>query len=370
MRDRTGRGLILVPAWPGQTSSAELERLAISGARPRTDYVELARALDAEVMDFQYMQERATRVAWGIARHVGIVEAQIAEAFLRRGHYDHVVARADRLGLPLALLFKLARSRRDLVLISGWLSRQKKAIFLRNFKVHSHMSAIVNYSSVQMQIAADRLGVARGKLHHALQPVDERFWRPTGEAVEDMICSVGSEARDYPTLLEAVRGLDVSVELAVGSTVVRSKRAKGAEVAPVPAVVPGDLPQNVRVRRSLSPRELRGLYSRARFAVVPIKDVEFDAGVTAMTEAMAMGKAVVVTRTRGQVDVLRDGEHGCYVPPGDAAALRAAIVHLMDHPGDAERMGRAGRALVEARHRLDGWVSQVAAVVRAGGRAG
>jgi glycosyltransferase involved in cell wall biosynthesis len=94
-----------------------------------------------------------------------------------------------------------------------------------------------------------------------------------------------------------------------------------------------------------------------------LHDVEFDAGVTAITEAMAMGKAVVVTRTRGQVDVIRDGESGLYVPPGDPVALRTAIRYLLDNPAEAERMGRAGRATVEAHHTLDRWVSAVAEVV-------
>jgi glycosyltransferase involved in cell wall biosynthesis len=79
---------------------------------------------------------------------------------------------------------------------------------------------------------------------------------------------------------------------------------------------------------------------------------------------MAMGKAVVVSRTRGQVDVIRDGVHGIYVPPGDPRALRAALEHLQHHPEEAARMGRAGRSLVEARHTLDAWVAQVADVVR------
>ena len=105
------------------------------------------------------------------------------------------------------------------------------------------------------------------------------------------------------------------------------------------------------------------MYARARFVVVPLHDVDFDAGVTTITEAMAMGKAVIATRTRGQVDVIRDGENGRYVPPGDVAALRAAIQDLLDRPDQADRMGKAGRALVESRHTLDRWVADVAAVV-------
>jgi glycosyltransferase involved in cell wall biosynthesis len=97
--------------------------------------------------------------------------------------------------------------------------------------------------------------------------------------------------------------------------------------------------------------------------VVPLHDVDFDAGVTTIAEAMAMSKAVVVTRTRGQVDLVRDGENGLYVPPRDPAALRAAIRHLLDNPGEADRMGRAGRAMAESRLTLDRWVRDVAAIV-------
>jgi glycosyltransferase involved in cell wall biosynthesis len=119
----------------------------------------------------------------------------------------------------------------------------------------------------------------------------------------------------------------------------------------------------IRLRQQVAPQELRRLYSQARFVVVALHDVDFDAGVTTITEAMAMGKAVIVTRTRGQVDVVRDGESGLYVPPGDADALRAAIARLLNNPDEAERMGRAGRALVESRHTLDGWVTGIADVV-------
>lgn len=52
-----------------------------------------------------------------------------------------------------------------------------------------------------------REGVPREKLHHCLQPVDERFWRPGSGAPDHDIVSVGSEARDYRTLLAASVGL-------------------------------------------------------------------------------------------------------------------------------------------------------------------
>ncbi|MDP9382893.1 MAG: glycosyltransferase [Chloroflexota bacterium] len=364
MRNEIDRSAIVVTSWPGQASRAELERLAAAGEQPRKDYVELARLLNADVIDSHHMAERATLPARWVESRVGIVQGQIAETFLRRGEYRHIIAWADRLGLPLGLLFKLTRSRRDLVLISVWLSHLKKAVFLKPLKAHTHLGAIINYGSKQMEIAADRLGVPRDKLHLALQPVDERFWRPNGTPVENIICSVGSEARDYPTLINAIRGLDLGVDLAVGSTVLRPSGDAVAMFTPMIREISGtDLPPNVRVHRGLEHRKLRGLYCRSRFVVVPLHDIEFDAGVTALTEAMAMGKAVIVTRTRGQIDLIRDGEQGIYVPPGDPAALRTAIAYLHSHPEEAERMGRAGRALVEHRHTLDAYVERVAAIV-------
>jgi glycosyltransferase involved in cell wall biosynthesis len=368
MPEKRGRTLLMVPAWPGQETVPELERQAAAGERARSDYVELARALDADVMDMQYMTDRATRAARLVAKRAGLVLGQVAEGFLRRARYTHIVARADRLGLPLALLHKLSGGRRDLVLISVWLSRPKKAVFLSHLKVHSHLSAIISYGSVQNAIAADRLGVPRDKLHHTLHPVDERFWRPSDLPAQRRVVAAGSEARDYRTMIRALDGLDVDADVAVGSSVLRSSGDADAMFGPIVRDAAGVVSSGrTRIHQQLGHRELRDLYARARVVVVPLHDIEADAGVTSITEAMAMGKPVVATRTRGQVDVVRHGETGLYVAPGDPAELRAAVQRLLDDPAEAERMGRAGRAAVEARHTLDGWVAAVAAVVTGSG---
>jgi glycosyltransferase involved in cell wall biosynthesis len=364
MSEERCRSLVMVPAWVGQQTRAELERQAEVGERPRSDYVELAHAINADIMDMQYMTEQATSVARVVAKRFGIVPAQVLEAFLRQGRYDHIIARADRFGLPLALLFKLSTGRRDTVLVSVWLSRRKKAVFLSHFKVHSHLRAIINYGSVQMEIARTQLGVPAEKLHNCLQPVDERFWRPLGEPTLDYILSVGSEARDYRTLVRAIEGLDITAVIVVGSAVLRPSGNADTLFGPmVRDTAHASSSARIELRQQITPQELRRLYAQARFVVVALHDVEFDAGVTVITEAMAMGKPVVVTRTRGQADIVRDGENGLYVPPGDAHALRAAIVRLLDNPDESERMGQAGRALVESRHTLDGWVTSVADVV-------
>lgn len=349
------RTLILVTSHPGQPTCSDLARQAMAGERPRKDYVELARLIGADVMDEAYLSEHATPVARTIARHANRPGAQAVEAFLRGGRYDHVCAWSDRIGLPLALLHKLAHVHRDLVLISSWLSAPKPAFMLRDLGVHTRLRAIVSYSSQQNRIAATRLGVPAHKLHLALQPVDEQFWRPERTPSRRLICSVGVSGRDYETLFDAVRGLDLDVRLAVGGGELPARALERQLERAGP-------PANATMGH-YRPRELRGLYSASLFVVVPLQDMEYDAGVTALAEAMSMGKAVIVTRTRGQVDLIEDGVQGIYVPPRDPRALRAAIERLVADPAEAERMGRAGRRLVEERHTLSGYVAQLASIV-------
>jgi glycosyltransferase involved in cell wall biosynthesis len=74
---------------------------------------------------------------------------------------------------------------------------------------------------------------------------------------------------------------------------------------------------------------------------------------------------VVCTRTKGQTDVVVDGENGVYVPPADPVALRQAIERLVADPAEAARLGANGRRWVEQHADLDAYVAQLATLVRA-----
>lgn len=390
------RTAVVVTTYAGQTSQPEAQKLAEDGVLPRSAAIEVPRRLDADVIDVHYMSKHASRPARLVARRFGLPAGQVLEVLLRRRQYASVLAWADRIGLPLSLANKLLRSRQDVVMVSVDLSGPKKSRFLQLTRSHSHLRAIVVSSSVQQAIAHERLGVPQDKLAFVPPGVDAAFWEGPPPPTDRRFCSVGWESRDYGTFVRACANVDASVEVALGSVVFLA-RPEGSARADAsmradPGVVPvtldsfaalkgtqgyrmlqgsleamgsSEFPTNITWHEQLKPLELRAMYRRCQFVVIPLHDVSFDAGYTATVEAMSMGRPVIISRTHGQVDLIEDGVQGMYVPVGDAEALQAAIEHLLTSPDEVQRMGAAGRKLVQERYGLERYVEQLVDVVQA-----
>jgi glycosyltransferase involved in cell wall biosynthesis len=348
---------------------------------PRKDYVALASALQADVIDYASIkQSRAARV---LARFGSRAIAQAVLAFRRRKDYDVILTDGEHIGIPLALLLKLARARVGHVTIGHRITATKKRPFFRWLRVQSHISRIALHSRRQYELAIDELGVSANKLALVPYQADTEFWQPQAVPEERLICSAGLEFRDYPTLVEAVGGLDVRV--VIGAASHWSKRRNTAADAQ---------PSNNVEVDSFDYFALRALYARSAIVVVPLDDVDFQAGVTTILEAMAMGKPVIVTHSAGQTDVVEDRRqitrgdqprnrpesllrqvaaeagvtlepNGFYVPPSDPGALRRAIVYLLERPEERARLGAAGRRTMERLADLNQYVRRLSALVDA-----
>ncbi len=302
-------------------------------------------------------------------------------AFQRRRDYDVILTDGEHIGIPLALLLKVVRHPIPHVTIGHRLSASKKRPFFRWLRVQSHISRIALHSKRQYALAVDELGLSPDKLALLPYQADTDFWKPLPVAEERLICSAGLEFRDYPTLVAAAQDLDVKVVIGAASHWSKRRNTAAATLQP----------SNVEVD-SFDYFALRELYSRAAIVVVPLDDVDFQAGVTTILEAMAMAKPVIVTHSIGQTDVVEDrrqvtrGSHprtrpesllrqaateagvilepnGFYVPPNDPGALRRAIEYLLERPAERARLGAAGRRAVEQLADLNQYVARLSALV-------
>jgi glycosyltransferase involved in cell wall biosynthesis len=339
---------------------ADIEERIASGGRPRADYLELARALDADLLDYGRMRAEAGWFTRLVGRVTGANAALAWTCFLRRKNYRVILTDGEQVGIPLALLLKfLGRGplKTRHAMLVHILSVGKKMIFFDRLGIQSHVDRFLVYSTWQKQFIEKRWNVPGERVIWTPFQVDAHFFNPNHQPLASdtqspLICSAGLEFRDYPTLMHAVEGMDVQVVLAAASP--WSKRADSTQQRAVPS--------NVTVQR-FDLHGLRDLYARAAFVVIPLYQVDFQAGVTTLLEAMAMGKAVIVTRTPGQTDVVIDGETGIYVPPSDPQALRTAMQRLLDHPEEARRLGANGRKVIETRMSLEKYVEGLKKIV-------
>jgi glycosyltransferase involved in cell wall biosynthesis len=226
-------------------------------------------------------------------------------------------------------------------MIAHRLSPPKKAIPSRWLGLGRGIDRVLVYSTAQRRSAEKLFGRDDEKIRLIDFMVDSEFFRPTRELTEGrgdarpVLLSAGREFRDYPTMIEAVRDLDVDVVIASASP--WSKRADNAQDAG-----PAD---NVTVT-AFSQAELRDQLDRADLLIMPLQECDFQAGITTILEAMSMERPVICTATEGQTDVVVDGVNGRTVPPGDVEALRRAIVELLERPEMASELGKRDRQLV------------------------
>jgi glycosyltransferase involved in cell wall biosynthesis len=340
----------------------DTETRVAAGEMPRRDFLELARALPADLVDYGRMRAEASPLGRLIERLAGPNAALAWHCYCQRGRYRVVLTDGEQVGIPLALLLKyLGRRGVRHVMISHVLSVGKKKLFFDRLGIQSHVDRFLVYSIWQKRYIEERWGVAPEGVVLMPFQADSRFFQPAAtppEAspdadTEPVICAVGLERRDYPTLIQAVRELP-HVRLMIAASSPWSKWGNSTAGEEIPA--------NVTVRR-FTWDELRALYVRSRFVVVPLYEVDFQAGVTTILEAMATARAVIVTRTPGQTDVVVEGETGLYVPPDDPQALCGAMQRLLDDPDEAARMGANGRRLLEERMSLDRYVERIKGIV-------
>jgi glycosyltransferase involved in cell wall biosynthesis len=321
-----------------------LRREVADGVRPRPEYLVLEADHGVELLDWSRLPgSSGGRSIWRSAVHV-------VAALRALDHHEVVFSDGEHVGIPLALAMRTLGISTPHLVLGHHLTTRRKAPLIRNLAAHQGMTRILVHSSRQRELAHEKLGIPAAKLEYVPYHADSEFWSPTGAAEEPLVVAAGREHRDYETLAEACRGLQASVFVTGGSIHHPTANSRN----------PVQWPANFEHGFAADYRKLRDLYARAGVVVVPLLETDFPAGVTALLEAMAMGKAVVVTATKGLSGVVHDGLTGITVPPGDAGELRDAIRYLLENPSERRRLGWSAREAVLDAYSVEAYAERLA----------
>lgn len=124
-----------------------------------------------------------------------------------------------------------------------------------------------------------------------------------------------------------------------------------------------DLPGRVTHVESVGHAEVPGYLKAMDMTVAPYPELErFFFSPLKVLEAMAVGRPVVASSI-GQIRLLlRDGETGLLVPPGDAAALADAARRLRAEPQLGRRLGREAATEASRHHSWERRAAEICAL--------
>lgn len=208
------------------------------------------------------------------------------------------------------------------------------------------------------EYSINTLGVPRSKARVIYGGADTKRFRPSRDITRSGVLFVGrlTPHKGIDTLLDA---LPTGVHLTLIGTAGHDKRwperayplrlhtlAGGKDVSFLPHVDDADLADHYRRAQVFVLPSVHHTCYRTFVAISELLSLS-------ALEAMASGTPVICSRIGGLPEIVREGETGFLVEPGNATVLRARIEELTHDPELAARMGRAGRALVSEKFTWD-----------------
>jgi len=193
----------------------------------------------------------------------------------------------------------------------------------------------VVFSEFERTLYAEYFGIPPEKIDRIPWGVEEP--PPAGDSPPLMpgeyLCAVGSQARDYATLVDAMRQLP-DVRLAL---VARPENVRGLSI-----------PDNVTLFVNIPRGDVYNIVRSSRFMVLPLAHSQVPCGHVTLVTAMFLEKALLATESAGITDYVRTDPdspdcNGLFCPPADAGALAEAIGRMWNDPALCARLGAAGR---------------------------
>lgn len=294
-----------------------------------TELTPFQKALRSKGINFQFFPKDVGRRYKNRAELVFKVWPKILAAAISAGRESlkstsaPVVMVADthfQLGVFWLMAFLFRRSQVKLVLMGFIYNRRLgfveriRSIYAKH--VLSRADLIVCHSNLEVTTYPDYFGIAKERFCFIpwASTVNVRQENVVSPSTSKYLFSAGRSWRDYPTLIEAVRGLGVELRIACDS---------------LDALPDLDYPSNVTILRNCYEASYHQHLCHAEAVVLPLQASMVSAGQMVLIDAYAYSKPVICTATPTTLDYVIPNETGYLVPMGDSTAWRDLIVQLL-----------------------------------------
>lgn len=268
--------------------------------------------------------------------------------------YPSYLFAGEDLGIPVALLDCVAPLKSAMYIIThGSYMASPKFKWLMSLFKRKHNIHFLPLAESVGDLLVNEFGVHPSRVHNTGYGIDTHYFQPAEKVDSPLIVSAGMASRDYQALVSAVTPLGVPLRIAADS----------AWFPQAVNIDTSNLPAFIDVRSAGNYVGLRSLYAQASFVVVPLENVKHACGYAVIGEAMAMGKAVIATRTQTPSDFVIDGVTGFLVQPGDVEGLRDKIRWCLEHPEEVAGMGARARQHIVDNYSVEVYCSKIASAI-------
>src|SRR5882724_1088108 len=157
--------------------AADIREQIASGNRPRADYLELARGLNADLLDYGAARTITGRTGTVLEKFGGPNLVLAYACWKIRKSYQAIVTDGEQIGLPLAALLKFTPGKRPRhLMIVHVISEPKKTVFLDWLGVQSAIDRFITYSRWQQRFIEERWKLNRNRVLWTPFLVDQEFF--------------------------------------------------------------------------------------------------------------------------------------------------------------------------------------------------
>lgn len=256
---------------------------------------------------------------------------QTLRAIPRLGQYDLIVSHGMQSGVVLSLWRRLFMTKAKHVVfdIGSFASASERGAALKLMQVASKsIDGLIYHTSSQIDYYREFFPWLVDKSKFIPFGTDLEFFQSDDvEAYDDgtpYFTCIGAGKRDWDTLVEAYRGLNVDVRLKIiGHVDEKYSDVPGVDMIPqVPVKV------------------MKSYVKGALFCALPLEVYNYSYGQMTFMQQMAMGKCVVAAMTPSLVDYAENDASALFYKPKDVEDCRNRLRIAIENPYARESVGK------------------------------